>query len=177
MGYYAYEDQVARDLRDVIRTLQLSQKNLEIRREAVWSAAVQIELNQEIRNLGQASSQASGPTATRDAVSALSDLLTAQNDFLSIWVTYEVLRRTLDFNLGTMQLDATGMWVDPGPMNPDAATPASATVPSAGPARWSCREASRSLRTARCLASKPKRFPHRREGDNPAGDAPSQPET
>jgi len=123
MGYYALEDQISRDLRDVIRTLELSQRNLEIRREAVWAAAVQIELNQEIRNLGQASSQASGPTATRDAVSALSDLLTAQNDFLSIWVTYEVLRRTLDFNLGTMQVDGTGMWVDPGPLNPERGYP------------------------------------------------------
>ena len=108
MDYYEAEDQIAKDLRDVIRRLQLAQRNLEIRREAVWAAAVQIELNQEIRNLGQASSQASGPTATRDAVSALSDLLTAQNEFLNIWVTYEVLRRTLDFGLGTMQLDAVG---------------------------------------------------------------------
>ena len=107
----------------MIRRLQLGQRNLEIRREAVWAAAVQIELNQEIRNLGQASSQASGPTATRDAVSALSDLLTAQNEFLNIWVTYEVLRRTLDFGLGTMQLDASGMWIDPGAINPDHGYP------------------------------------------------------
>lgn len=123
MDYYESEDQIANDLRDVIRRLQLSQRNLEIRREAVWAAAVQIELNQEIRNLGQASSQASGPTATRDAVSALSDLLTAQNEFLNIWVAYEVLRRTLDFGLGTMQLDASGMWIDPGAINPDRGYP------------------------------------------------------
>ncbi|NLF72210.1 MAG: TolC family protein [Candidatus Anammoximicrobium sp.] len=118
MDYYAFEDQVSRDLREVLRTLELKRKNLEIRREAVWAAAVQIELNQEIRNLGQASSQASGATAARDSVSALSDLLSAQNEFLSIWVTYEVLRQTLDFSLGTMRLDATGMWVDPGPIDP-----------------------------------------------------------
>jgi hypothetical protein len=123
MDYFEAEDQIAKDLRDVIRRLQLAQRNLEIRREAVWAAAVQIELNQEIRNLGQASSQASGPTATRDAVSALSDLLTAQNEFLNIWVTYEVLRRTLDFGLGTMQLDAAGMWIDPGAINPERGYP------------------------------------------------------
>ncbi len=123
MDYYEVEDSIAKDLRDVIRRLQLSQRNLEIRREAVWAAAVQIELNQEIRNLGQASSQASGPTATRDAVSALSDLLAAQNEFLNIWVTYEVLRRTLDFGLGTMQLDTSGMWIDPGAINPEHGYP------------------------------------------------------
>ena len=123
MDYYEAEDQIAKDLRDVIRRLQLAQQNLEIRREAVWAAAVQIEMNQEIRNLAQASSQASGPTATRDAVSALSDLLSAQNEFLNIWVTYEVLRRTLDFGLGTMQLDASGMWIDPGAINPERGYP------------------------------------------------------
>jgi len=123
MDYYAFEDRVSKNLREVLRTLELKRKNLEIRREAVWAAAVQIELNQEIRNLGQASSQASGATAARDAVSALSDLLTAQNEFLSIWVTYEVLRRGLDFDLGTMQLDASGMWVDPGPIDPDHGYP------------------------------------------------------
>ena len=67
MDYYEAEDQIAKDLRDVIRRLQLAQKNLEIRREAVSAATIQIEMNQEIRNLAQASSQASGPTATRDA--------------------------------------------------------------------------------------------------------------
>ena len=123
MEYYAFEDQISSDLREVLRTLELKRKNLEIRREAVWAAAVQIELNQEIRNLGQASSQASGATAARDAVSALSDLLSAQNEFLGIWVTYEVLRRVLDFNLGTMRLDASGMWVDPGPIDPNHGYP------------------------------------------------------
>ncbi len=123
MDYYAFEDRVSKNLREVLRNLQLKRKNLEIRREAVWAAAVQIELNQEIRNLGQASSQASGATAARDVVSALSDLLTAQNDFLALWVTYEVLRRGLDFDLGTMRLDASGMWVDPGPIDPDHGYP------------------------------------------------------
>lgn len=123
MDYYAFEDRVSKNLREVLRTLELKRKNLEIRREAVWAAAVQIELNQEIRNLGQASSQASGATAARDVVQALSDLLTAQNDFLSIWVTYEALRRGLDFDLGTMRLDATGMWVDPGPIDPSHGYP------------------------------------------------------
>jgi hypothetical protein len=56
-------------------------------------------------------------------VSALSDLLQAQNDFLSVWVTYELLRRTLDLDLGTMQLDSDGMWIDPGPIGPATGYP------------------------------------------------------
>jgi hypothetical protein len=47
-------------------------------------------------------------------VNALSDLLNVQNDFLSVWVDYEVQRLGLDFDLGTMQLDDRGMWIDPG---------------------------------------------------------------
>jgi outer membrane protein TolC len=122
-NYYALEDQIARGLRNTIRTLQASRRNFEIRREAVRAADLQIELNEDIRLIQEANRQPSGPTAARDAVSALSDLLTAQNDFLSVWVTYEVLRRTLDFDLGTMQLDTRGMWIDPGTIGPETGYP------------------------------------------------------
>ncbi len=47
-------------------------------------------------------------------MSALSDLLRAQNDFLGVWVNYEALRMSLDLEMGTMQLDERGMWIDPG---------------------------------------------------------------
>ena len=29
-------------------------------------------------------------------------------------MSYEVLRRLVDFELGTMQLDSRGVWIDPG---------------------------------------------------------------
>lgn len=121
--YYAMEDQISNGFRSAIRTILLNQRNFQIRREAVWAAAQQIELTQESRRISDIQSQASGPTATRDTVSALGDLLTAQNDFLSIWVTYEVLRRALDFDLGTMRLDSEGMWIDPGPIGPGQGYP------------------------------------------------------
>jgi hypothetical protein len=49
-------------------------------------------------------------------VNSLSDLLNVQNDFLSVWVNYEALRIGLDFQLGTMELDSRGVWIDPGPI-------------------------------------------------------------
>ena len=61
----------------------------------------------------------SGPTAARDTISAFSDLLNAQNTLLNLFVNYEVVRRGLDFDLGTMQLTAEGMWIDPGPISPE----------------------------------------------------------
>ena len=57
-----------------------------------------------------------GATTARDLVTALTDLLNVQNDFLSVWISQESLRRSLDFDLGTMQLDSSGVWLDPGPI-------------------------------------------------------------
>lgn len=121
--YYAFVDRVSQGLRQTIRTIELQRRNFEIRREAVRVADLQIELNDARRRIRELSGQPSGETAARDAVSALSALLTAQNDFLSVWVTYEVLRRTLDFNMGTMQLDENGNWIDPGAIGPKQGYP------------------------------------------------------
>jgi len=62
-------------------------------------------------------------TAARDVVSALSDLQTAQTDFLNVFVNYEVQRLNLDLDLGTMRLDPAGNWIDPGPIGPDYGYP------------------------------------------------------
>ncbi|MEX2560958.1 MAG: hypothetical protein WD403_13640, partial [Pirellulales bacterium] len=57
-----------------------------------------------------------GDTTARDLVDALGNLAAAQNNFLSVWVNYEVQRMSLDFDLGTMLLDDRGIWIDPGPI-------------------------------------------------------------
>ncbi len=114
-SYVQFVDQVARGLRVTLRTAEANQINFEARRHAVLSAVEQIIINDAIQT--ETPSDTSGATAARDSVSALSDLLNAQNDFLSVWVNYEVLRRVLDFDLGTMQLDNQGLWLDPGPID------------------------------------------------------------
>jgi hypothetical protein len=66
-----------------------------------------------------------GQQTARNLTTSLNSLLVGQNNFLELWLGYEVLRRSLDFDLGTMQLDGQGMWIDPGPiqgskgLNPD----------------------------------------------------------
>lgn len=115
-GYYQFVDRVSLGLRNTIRSLELNELNFETRRLAVLSAIEQIVLNNEIQTLNEERGLAQGVTAARDIVQALSDLQDAQDAFMGVWITYEVSRRFLDFNLGTMQLDARGMWVDPGPI-------------------------------------------------------------
>src|SRR5438552_19161420 len=58
-------------------------------------------------------------TAARDQTQALQDLLTAQNQFILIFISYEIQRLQLDFAMGTMQLDQEGLWIDPVKMGPD----------------------------------------------------------
>lgn len=114
-SYYNFVDQVAQGLRRTLRTAEANQLNFEARRLAVLSAVEQVIVNDAIQSESQRDT--SNVTAARDSVTALTDLLTAQNDFLSVWISYQVLRRSLDYDLGTMQLDTEGIWVDPGTIN------------------------------------------------------------
>ncbi len=131
-NFYRFRDQLSRTLRRTLRSVELNQLNFELRRAAILVAIEQVELARlrlqeppRPSEPGQASAgQQFGATTARDLVSALSDLLNAQNDFISVWVSYEVLRRSLDYDLGTMQLSGDGLWLDPGAISPEHGYPA-----------------------------------------------------
>lgn len=116
--YYQFEDGVAQTLRGELRRVTANQINFELQRRAVIMAARQVMLNTLIDQEEQRT-LTTRVTAARDAVQALSDLLDAQNNFMGLWVNYEVLRYSLDLDLGTMQLDSEGLWIDPGRFGPD----------------------------------------------------------
>ena len=117
-AYMLFEDRISQSLRNTIRIIELSQINLEVRRAAVQVAIAQVDIARLSLNPPARPDQPSraSPTAARDLVSALTDLLQAQNDLVNVYVSYEVLRVLLDFEMGTMQLDPTGNWIDPGPL-------------------------------------------------------------
>ncbi len=117
-NFYAFEDNVARSLRGQLRSIFTFQLNFELQRLAVIQAARQVMLNAFI-DLEDQRALTTRVTAARDAVQALNDLLDAQNQFMRVWVTYEVVRMSLDLQLGTMQLDSQGLWIDPGRIGPD----------------------------------------------------------
>ncbi|MEL6109236.1 MAG: TolC family protein, partial [Planctomycetota bacterium] len=114
--YILFEDRINQSLRNTLRIITLSEINLEVRRAAVQVAIAQVDIARLKLNPPVKPDQPSrtSPTAARDLVSALTDLLDAQNDFLNVWVANEVLRVLLDFEMGTMQLDPTGVWIDTG---------------------------------------------------------------
>lgn len=115
--YIHFCDGTTLSLQNTLRLISLIQVNFEIRRAAVRAAISQVDLARLRLNEPPKPDQAGaqfGATTARDLVSALDDLLEAQNDFQSAWITYDVLRLILDFELGTMRLDDRGLWLDPG---------------------------------------------------------------
>lgn len=142
-SYMLFEDQISQSLRNTLRIVDLSQINFEIRRAAVLVAVSQVTqarlrlveppkgpVAAGVVAVGQTS-----PTAARDLVSALNDLLDAQNDFLNAWVGFEVLRVLLDFEMGTMQLNQEGLWIDPGPIAPKLSLPPAPSELESGTSR------------------------------------------
>lgn len=118
-SFYRVEDSIWQVMRGQLRQLRANQINFELQRQAVRIAAEQISLNEDIRQVREVSGLPSGETAARDILFALDALLSAQNGFLNIWVNYEVVRRSLDLDLGTMELTPEGLWLDPGAIRPD----------------------------------------------------------
>jgi hypothetical protein len=115
-SYYQFVDGVSQTLRTELRTIEANKINYEIRKQAVLNAIEQIDVNELLQERRRITNTLTGPTAARDAVQALADLQRALDDFLSVKVNYEVLRMSLDFDLGTMELTPDGLWIDPGPI-------------------------------------------------------------
>jgi hypothetical protein len=114
--YMLFEDRINQSLRNTLRVVELSQVNFEIARASIYVSFAQVDLSRLRLNppLKPGEVAQIGATTARDLLSALNDLLNSQNDLLNIWVNYEVLRMVLAFELGLMQLDDHGLWVDPG---------------------------------------------------------------
>jgi hypothetical protein len=118
-SYYLFEDSVWRSMRTTLRTVRQNQLAFEIQRFAVQNAALTIGINQDRARINEVLGSVGPPTAANDYANALNSLLNAQQALIGTFVNYEALRRSLDLDLGTMQLDAEGLWIDPGPIRSD----------------------------------------------------------
>jgi hypothetical protein len=124
--YYRFRDGVHSGIRDTLRQMRVDQLNFELRRAAVHVAITQVDLarlrlSEPARPVAATTpgtpttpggQSQFGDTVARDLVQALIDLLNVQNDFLSVWVDHEVQRLQLDFDLGIMELDASGQRIE-----------------------------------------------------------------
>jgi hypothetical protein len=124
--YYQFRDRVQRDVRATLRQLRLDDLNFELRRAAVHVGITQVDLarfrlSEPARPVAPSAPGTPtqpgggaqfGATVARDLVQALVDLLNVQNDFLSVWVDHEVQRLNLDFDLGIMELDGSGIRIE-----------------------------------------------------------------
>lgn len=114
--FYEFEDSIHADLRDTLRNINLNKILFELSRQNIQVAIEQVELAR--LSLEDPSANTLGATTARDLTQAINGLQNAQNQFLSVWVRYEVLRRSLDFDLGTFQIGQDGSWIDPEVIDP-----------------------------------------------------------
>ena len=84
---------------------------------------------------GQAAAQF-GPTAAQNLLTALSDLRNTQNNFMSVWLNYYATRMQLMRELGLMQLDEQGRWIDTPLSALERPAPEEIATPPAVPAEW-----------------------------------------
>ena len=117
-GYYTYVDSVNLQIRDMLRNIYRNQMELELQRESVRVAVVQVHLAQlDLNNPAKATAASMSTSSARDLVDALNALLVSQNNFMSTWLGYQVQRMSLLLQLGLFEIDAEGKWIDPGPID------------------------------------------------------------
>ncbi len=113
-----FEDSVHQTLRNLLRNLDQLSINLEIQRRAVAIAIRRVDQTREALNRPVAPPQPGeppnvlGPTAAQNLLFALSDLRSAQNNLMSVWLNHYSTRMLLYRELGMMQLDDHGLWID-----------------------------------------------------------------
>ncbi len=109
--FYKFEDEIKRNLRATLRTIDLNKILFELNRQSIKTSIQALE--QARFDLIDPRQQQLGPTVQQNLTNAISGLQNAQVSFLNGWVQFEVLRRGLDFDLGTFQIGPGCDWIDP----------------------------------------------------------------
>jgi|GEM_PF-1072844 len=114
--YYKFEDSISRSLRIYEREIVLNKTLFEVNRLDLRSSLQTVEFqNLDLDNPKKAGTSSSG--LANDITRGINALTRAQNSLLRTWLSYEVARLNLDFDMGTMLLDENGRGIDPGPID------------------------------------------------------------
>ena len=109
-AYMAAEDQVKLQVRTSWRQLQVLEQNLETARQALRINVLQYDQAVEVANApGQ---QSQGGVSGRNLIDALNNILAAQDRLIQIWSDYERQRLNIHRDMGMMEIDSQGLWVD-----------------------------------------------------------------
>ena len=122
-------DSLQLGLRALLRNLEQLRRNLEIQRRAVTIAMRRVDQTQLLLNPPRQPAQPGAraqinPTTAINLLGAQSSLQNTQNSFLSAWLNYYAARLRLYRELGVMQLDSDGRWLEvplPGQTEEEAA--------------------------------------------------------
>ncbi len=110
-------DELEKGLRALLRTLEQRRLQLEIQRRAVAIAMrrvdeTQLSLNEPPVQLQPGQRARISPTTAINLLSAQSSLQTTQNAFLGAWLNFYTARIRLYRELGIMELDSDGHWIE-----------------------------------------------------------------
>ena len=110
-------DALQRGLRALLRTLEQRRLQLEIQRRAVSIALRRVEQTQLALLTPPPPVQPGArpqinPTTAINLLGAQSSLQNSQNSFLAAWLSYYAARLRLYRELGVMQLDPSGRWIE-----------------------------------------------------------------
>ncbi len=139
---YQYQDGVNLTLRALLRQLAQLEANLEIQRRAVVIAVRRVDKTREDLNKPPAPVlpgepiEALGPTVGQNLIFALNDLTNAQNNLMSVVLNYYSTRMLLYRNLGIMELDDCGMWIDKPLEDAEWLTEDECPLPPSVPVEW-----------------------------------------
>ncbi len=114
--FYQFEDEVSRNLRLILRNIDRNKVLFELNRQSIQVNIDAVELSRArlVQPPRPGAASSFSDTTASDLSQAITGLNNVQNQYVEAWVQYEILRRSLDFDMGTMTLDPFGRWVDPG---------------------------------------------------------------
>ena len=110
--YMQAEDQVKRDVRQAWRQLDVLKGNIETSRQSVRIAARQLESAVLEATDPSRAEGSSGGLRGQQLLSALDNVLGAQDTLLGNWVRYEQNRLNIYRDMGIMEVGSDGLWFD-----------------------------------------------------------------
>ena len=139
-SYYQFADSINQSLRQTLRNINRDKLLFELNRQNLQVNIKQVQLARAslVQPPRPGSNSSLGDVTARNLTEAIQGLTNTQNRYLQLWTEYEVLRRNLDFDMGTMELNEQFGWVDPGTIDASAGMRVAAREGIANNDRFCC---------------------------------------